>query len=131
MPKSSEHNEWLPAQAQAALRELGAALAIARVRRRESLRAWAQRLGVSVRTVQRLEAGDPGVGMGVYAAALWLIGRTTALAALADPALDRGAQEMDVQTARERLARRARDPQAPRRESNPQSPRRARPGTGA
>ena len=108
MPKSSVHNEWLPAQAQAALRGLGAELAIARVRRRESLRAWAQRLRVSVRTVQRLEAGDPGVGMGVYAAALWLIGRAQALAALADPALDRGAQEMDVQTARAKLARRAR-----------------------
>jgi hypothetical protein len=105
MPKSSEHHEGLPAQAQAALRELGSSLAVARVRRRESLRGWAQRLGVSVRTLQRMEAGDPGVGMGVYAAALWLIGRTPALAALADPALDRGAQEIDVQSARERLAR--------------------------
>lgn len=107
MSKSSEHIDWLPAQAQAALRELGQALAIARLRRRESLRGWAQRLGVSVRTVQRLEQGDPGVGMGVYAGALWLIGRTGALAALADPALDRGAQEMDVQTARSKLARRS------------------------
>jgi hypothetical protein len=108
MPKSSEHNDWLPAQAQAALRELGAALAVARVRRHESLRGWAQRIGVSVRTLQRLEAGDPGVGMGVYAAALWLIGRADAMAALADPALDRGAQEVDVQAARDRLARRGR-----------------------
>jgi hypothetical protein len=108
MSKSSAHHDWLPAQAQAALRQLGAELAIARVRRHESLRGWAQRLGVSVRTVQRLEAGDPGVGMGVYAGALWLIGRAGALAALADPALDRGAQEMDVQTARDRLARRTR-----------------------
>ncbi len=106
MSKSSEHHEWLPAQAQAALRELGEALALARVRRRESLRGWAQRLGVSVRTVQRLEQGDPGVGVGVYAGALWLMGRTQALAELADPAHDRGAQEMDVQTARERLTRR-------------------------
>lgn len=109
MPKSSDHNDWLPAQAQAALRELGQSLAIARLRRRESLRAWAQRLGVSVRTVQRLEQGDPGVGMGVYAGALWLIGRTAALAALADPAQDRGAQEIDVQTARNKLARRGRE----------------------
>jgi hypothetical protein len=108
MPKSSEYNDWLPAQAQAALRELGAALAVARVRRHESLRGWAQRIGVSVRTLQRLEAGDPGVGMGVYAAALWLIGRADAMAALADPALDRGAQEVDVQAARDRLARRGR-----------------------
>lgn len=106
MPKSSAHHDWLPAQALGALRELGESLALARLRRHESLRAWAQRLGVSVATVQRMEGGDPGVGMGVYAAALWLIGRTPALAALADPALDRGAIEADVKAARDRLARR-------------------------
>ncbi len=108
MPKSSAHNDWLPPQAQAALSSLGENLALARLRRRESLRGWAQRLGVSVRTLQRLEAGDPGVGMGVYAAALWLVGRADALAGLADPAQDRGALELDVRAARERLARRPR-----------------------
>lgn len=106
MPKSSTHNDWLPPQARTALHDLGEGLALARLRRRESLRAWALRLGVSVRTVQRLEAGDPGVGMGVYAAALWLVGRTPALAALADPALDLGAQELDLLSARARLSRR-------------------------
>lgn len=105
MPKSSAHNDWLPAQAVKALRELGGHLAVARVRRGESLRGWAKRIGVSVRTVQRMEAGDPGVGMGVYAAALWLIGRADALPALADPALDRGALEIDVRAARARLGR--------------------------
>jgi transcriptional regulator with XRE-family HTH domain len=107
MPKSAEHNDWLPPQALAALRALGENLALARVRRGESLRAWARRIGVSVRTVQRLEDGDPGVGMGVYAAALWLVGRADALPALADPAEDRGALELDLRAARERLARRA------------------------
>lgn len=105
MSKSSLHNEWLPPQALVALRELGGLLAVARVRRKESLRAWAKRIGVSVRTVQRLEDGDPGVGMGVYAAALWLMGRTDALPGLADPTLDRGALELDVRAARARLAR--------------------------
>jgi len=105
MSKSSIHNDWLPPQALGALRELGGLLAVARVRRRESLRGWAKRIGVSVRTVQRLEDGDPGVGMGVYAAALWLMGRSDALAGLADPALDRGALELDVRAARARLSR--------------------------
>jgi hypothetical protein len=107
MSKSSAHNDWLPPQVTEALRELGANLALARVRRKESLRSWAKRIGVSVRTVQRLEDGDPGVGMGVYAAALWLMARTDALSALADPSLDRGALELDVRVARERLARRS------------------------
>ena len=108
MSKSSAHNEWLPPQALTALQQLGGDLALARLRRRESLRDGAKRVGVSVQTLQRLEAGDPGVGMGVYAAASWLVGRTDALAALADPALDRGALELDVRAVRERLARRAR-----------------------
>lgn len=108
MSKSSEHNDWLPAQALAALQTLGEHLALARLRRKESLRGWAQRVGVSVRTLQRMEAGDPGVGMGIYAGALWLMGRSDALSTLADPALDRGALELDLRSARERLARRQR-----------------------
>jgi hypothetical protein len=72
------------------------------------LRDWAKRIGVSVRTLQRLEAGDPGVGLGVYAAALWLMGRADALPDLANPALDRGALALDVRQAQERLARRNR-----------------------
>ena len=48
------------------------------------------------------------VGMGVYAAALWLMGRADALPDLADPALDRGALALDVRQAQERLARRNR-----------------------
>ena len=107
MPKSSAHNDWLPQQAVQALKELGAHLALARVRRKESLRQWSKRIGVSVRTLQRLEDGDPGVGMGVYAAALWLMGRADALPSLADPSLDRSALEFDVRQARERLARRS------------------------
>ncbi len=108
MPKSSAHNDWLPPQATQALSALGANLALARLRRKEPLRGWAKRMGVSVRTLQRMEAGDPGVGMGIYTAALWLMGRAEALPDLADPALDRGALELDVRSAKERQARRAR-----------------------
>ena len=107
MAKSSQHNDWLPPQALEALKSLGGNLALARLRRKEPLRDWAKRMGVSVRTLQRLEAGDPGVGMGVYAAALWLMGRSDALPELADPSLDRGALELDVRQAQARQARRA------------------------
>jgi hypothetical protein len=107
MPKSSAHNDWLPPQATQALSALGANLALARLRRKESLRDWAKRIGISVRTLQRMEAGDPGVGVGIYAAALWLMGRAEALPDLADPALDRGALALDVRQAQERQARRS------------------------
>ena len=94
----------LPPAASSALVRLGENLAIARVRRRESQRVWAKRLGVSVPTLIRVERGDPGVAIGVIASALWMLGRAPALAELADPSLDRGALEMDVREAGRRRA---------------------------
>jgi transcriptional regulator with XRE-family HTH domain len=74
-------------------------LAVARLRRKESLRTWAKRLGVSVSTLQRLEAGDPAVSIGVIASALWLINRDGALGDLATPETDLGALELNVRQA--------------------------------
>lgn len=65
---------------------------------------WAKRLGVSIPTLIRMERGDPGVGMGVYATALWTIGRVKAIAELADPKHDLGALESDVREAMKRRA---------------------------
>jgi DNA-binding transcriptional regulator YiaG len=76
MPKASQALLTLPQPVADALRQLGENIAVARGRRRESQRVWAQRLGVSVPTLVRLEQGDPGVGVGIVATALWLIGRT-------------------------------------------------------
>ena len=104
MPKSPQALLTLPPAADQALRALGENLAIARVRRHESQRAWAKRLGISVPTLIRMERGDPGVGVGIYATALWLMGRVNALAALAAPAEDRGALETDVRAATQRRA---------------------------
>ncbi|MET0496650.1 MAG: XRE family transcriptional regulator [Steroidobacteraceae bacterium] len=89
----------IPPAAEQALRGLGENLAIARVRRRESQRVWAKRLGVSVPTLIRMERGDPGVGAGIYATALWMIGTVNGLADLASPAADLGALEDDVRKA--------------------------------
>ncbi|WP_408611874.1 helix-turn-helix domain-containing protein [Chitiniphilus purpureus] len=83
----------------AALEQLGAHLAVARLRRKESLKTWAQRMGVSVPTLQRLEAGDPSVGIGIVATALWLIQRDGELRNLASPERDVGAIEMNVHKA--------------------------------
>ena len=104
MPKSPQALLTMPPAAAQALKTLGENLAIARTRRRESQRAWAQRLGVSIPTLIRMERGDPGVGAGIYVTALWLIGRSSALADLAAPSSDRGALESDV---REAVTRRA------------------------
>ncbi|MBX3624789.1 MAG: XRE family transcriptional regulator [Rhizobacter sp.] len=99
MPKTTRALLQLPPSTAAAIEKLGADLAVARLRRKESLRSWAQRLGITVPTLQRLEAGDPSVGIGIVATALWLIQRDGELAQLAAPEHDRGAIEMDVREA--------------------------------
>lgn len=105
MPKSDHVARSLPPVAASALRQLGEHLAIARKRRKESQRAWAQRIGVSVPTLIRMEQGDASVGMGVYASALWLMGRVQALPDVAAPAADLGALEQDVRAAKARAVR--------------------------
>ena len=89
----------MPPATSAALEQLGADLAVARLRRKESLKTWARRMGVSIPTLQRLEAGDPSVAIGIVATALWLIQRDGELRTLASPEQDRGAIEMDVREA--------------------------------
>jgi hypothetical protein len=51
-----------------------------------------------------MERGDAGVSMGIYATALWLIGRVAALPAIAAPAEDKGALESEVRGAVKRRA---------------------------
>ena len=99
MPKIARALLQLPPATAGAIEKLGADLAVARLRRKESLRSWAQRLGVTVSTLQRLEAGDPGVGIGIVASALWLINRDAELRNLAAPEHDQGALELDVRAA--------------------------------
>ncbi len=99
MSKTSTALTQMPPSTLAALQQLGADLAVARLRRKESLKTWAKRIGVSVPTLLRLEAGEPSVSLGVLATALWLIGRDAALGVLATPKEDRGALELDVRQA--------------------------------
>lgn len=57
---------------------------------------------VSIPTLMRMERGDASVSMGVYATALWLVGRHDALAVLADPKEDLGALEAEIRQAEQR-----------------------------
>ncbi len=101
MPKTAKALLRLPPQTSSAIEAMGAHLAVARIRRKQSLQTWAQRVGISVPTLMRLEAGDPGVSMGLYATALWMIGRDGELARIASPEHDQGALELDVRRAME------------------------------
>jgi hypothetical protein len=111
MSKPAHATEILPAAVARALKDLGENLALARQRRKESQRTWASRLSVSVPTLIRMEKGDPSVGMGVYATALWLMGRHAALPEMAAPAQDLNALEQDIEAVRQRSKRLSRKPE--------------------
>ncbi len=128
MSKRSGAIDSIPANVLSHLRELGENLSIARKRRCETRKAWAQRIGVSEPTLMRMERGDPSVSMGVYATAIWLMGREQAIAQLAAPEHDMGALEEAVRVAKARAVRKrpslygklpAADGAAPERENKP------------
>lgn len=99
MSKQPSALSQLPPASLSALQKIGSDLAVARLRRKESLAAWADRIGTSIPTLMRMEAGQASVSIGIYATALWLVGRSEALANLASAEFDRGAMEQDIRAA--------------------------------
>jgi transcriptional regulator with XRE-family HTH domain len=67
-----------------ALRKLGADIHDARRRRRLPMAVIAERAFTSRTTLQRIEEGDPSVGIGIYAAVLQALGLLEGLGDLAD-----------------------------------------------
>src|SRR3546814_14546714 len=83
-PRPSPH---LPSIAvRRALARLGSDLRDARLRRSLPADVVASRAFTTRPTLRRIEAGDPGVGIGIYAAVLQAMGLLDGLGALADPA---------------------------------------------
>jgi transcriptional regulator with XRE-family HTH domain len=77
-----------------ALRKLGEDIRDARRRRQLPMAVVAERAFTSRSTLQRIEAGDPGVGMGIYAAVLHAVGLLEGLSAVADIRNDRVGQAL-------------------------------------
>lgn len=99
MTRSSRSLQAIPEAVRRPLETFGAHLRIARERRDESLRSAALRMGISVPTLRRMEAGDPSVSMGVYATALWLFDRAEQLEELIRPERDDYAMRLDIERA--------------------------------
>ncbi len=94
------------------LRKLGADIRDARRRRRLPMAVVAERAFTSRSTLQRVEQGDPAVGIGIYAGVLQALGLLDSLGDIADPSQDSVGQALATAD----LPRRARlrQPQAPR-----------------
>ena len=78
-----------------ALARFGAGLRLLRVRRRMPMAYVAQRACISRSTLHRMERGDPGVGLGLYAAVFEGYGMLDRLEELVDPRRDRAGLAME------------------------------------
>jgi len=99
-------NAMLPLPVKRALRKLGQDIRDARRRRRITTAILAERASISRPTLSRVEKGDAGVSMGIYARVLFALGMAERLGELADVTSD----EVGLALEEERLPQRVRHP---------------------
>jgi len=75
-------------RARKALKALGANVKTARLKRRISIEGFAERVGVSNRTIMRLEKGEGGVSIGTLAMACLVLGELELISGFLDPGSD-------------------------------------------
>ncbi len=83
-----------PAAVRRALRKLGSDIHDARRRRRLPMAVMAERAFTSRSTLQRVEAGDTSVSIGIYAAVLQALGLLEGLGQIADIGNDQVGQAL-------------------------------------
>ena len=86
-----------PFPVETALTVLGANIRTARLRRRLSAEAIAQKIGVSRQTVAEAERGNPSTAIAVYVGLLWALGLVEQLADVASPATDEVGRALAMQ----------------------------------
>jgi transcriptional regulator with XRE-family HTH domain len=82
---------------------MGRDIQIARKRRRMSVADFCNRIGVSDKTLAKLERGDGGVRLETFAMALLALGMLDRLASIADPASDSTGIGLDREKLPERI----------------------------
>jgi transcriptional regulator with XRE-family HTH domain len=88
------------------LRKLGGDIRDARLRRRIPVAVAAERASISRMTLNKVEKGDPGVALGIYATVLFVLGLADRLGELADAKND----ATGLQLEEEHLPKRIRTP---------------------
>jgi transcriptional regulator with XRE-family HTH domain len=106
MMRASRAKIAMPLPVRRALRKLGADISVARRRRDIPTLLMAERAFITRNTLAKVEKGEPGVSLGIYASVLFVLGLTDRLAELADSARDSLGQDLD----QERLPKRVRLP---------------------
>ncbi len=104
-------------RAQRALDQMAQNLKTARLKRRIAVKDFADRVGVSTRTIIRLEKGDEGVRIGTLAMACLVLGEIEHVSNLLDPASDDTALLLERSQLPKRIAaKRSKTPSQPKPE---------------
>jgi transcriptional regulator with XRE-family HTH domain len=103
----------LPLPVKRALAKLGEDIRSARLRRRITTTTMAERAFITRPTLRKVEHGDPGVSLGIYATIMFVLGLTPRVADLADARAD----EVGLQLEEERLPKRIRQRGVARRKA--------------
>jgi transcriptional regulator with XRE-family HTH domain len=103
----------VPLAVRRALRKLGGDLKDARKRRGLTAEIVAERAFTTRPTLQKIEAGDEGVSIGIYAAVLNALGLLDPLSQIADPSRDLVGQQLAAGALPTRVRRRVVKPASP------------------
>jgi transcriptional regulator with XRE-family HTH domain len=98
-------NPPMPLPVQRALVKLGDDIRTARLRRRIPTTLMAERAMITRTTLRKVEKGDAGVSLGIYATVLFLIGMTSRLADLVDIKKDHVGLQLDEERLPKRIRR--------------------------
>lgn len=98
-------SKGLPLPVQRVLRKLGRDIRDARLRRRIPTTIMAERASVSRTTLNKVEKGDPGVSLGIYATVLFVLGLADRIGDLADIKTDTVGLELEEENLPQRIRR--------------------------
>jgi transcriptional regulator with XRE-family HTH domain len=93
----------IPLPVRRILKKLGEDIANARKRRRIATATMAQRANISRPTLLRLEHGDAGVSLGIFATVLFILGMQDRLADLVDASHDRVGLDLQAESLPQRI----------------------------
>jgi transcriptional regulator with XRE-family HTH domain len=98
-----KRSQKLPMPVRRQLLKLGQDIRNARRRRRIQAQVMAERASISRTTLHKVERGDPGVSLGIYATVLFVLGLSERLADVADVSQDRVGLDLAEEKLPERI----------------------------
>ena len=96
MPRPLQFGDTAPFAVKNGAQRLGERLALARKRRRLTLRELAAKAGISYDTARAAEAGNLQTGLGAYLAMLWAMGLESEIDGFVDPDRDDTGKQLDM-----------------------------------